>query len=86
MSDTAELVTIGITCFNAADTIERALESAVNQDWANCEIILVDDCSTDGSLQIANIFANNHRQIRIIERERNGGPAASRNTILQNAN
>lgn len=86
MSDTAELVTIGITCFNAADTIERALESAVNQDWTNCEIILVDDCSTDGSLQIANIFANNHRQIRIIERERNGGPAASRNTILQNAN
>ena len=38
MSDTAELVTIGITCFNAADTIERALESAVKQDWATVKL------------------------------------------------
>ena len=85
MSDTAELVTIGITCFNAADTIERALESAVKQDWANGEIILVDDCSTDDSLQIANIFVNNHRQIRIIEREK-WRPGCLAKYNLQNAN
>ena len=85
MNDSAKLVTIGITCFNAEETIERALESAVNQDWTNCEIVLVDDCSTDESVQIANVFAYNHRHIRIIEREKNGGPAASRNTILQHA-
>ena len=43
------LITIGITCFNAEKTIERALLSAINQDWPNFEIIVVDDASTDSS-------------------------------------
>ena len=33
------LVTIGLTCFNCEKTIERALKSAINQDWKNKEII-----------------------------------------------
>ena len=42
------LVSIIITCFNSQDTIERAVKSALNQDWSNKEIIIVDDYSTDG--------------------------------------
>ena len=43
------LISIGITCFNAESTIERAIKSALAQDWPKVEIIVVDDCSTDRS-------------------------------------
>ena len=46
------LITIGITCFNASDTIERALKSAFSQDWENYEVIVIDDCSTDGTREL----------------------------------
>ena len=46
------LITIGITCFDAEDTIARAIESAGKQDWSNFEIIVVDDHSTDNSIKI----------------------------------
>ena len=47
-----ELVSILITCFNAKDTIERTVKSALMQDWENIEIIIVDDCSKDGSFEL----------------------------------
>ena len=46
------LITIGITCFNAENTIANAIKSALNQDWLNFEIIVVDDCSIDNSQNI----------------------------------
>ena len=47
MSETIPLITIGITCFNAEDSIEAAIKSAKAQDYERFEIIVVDDCSTD---------------------------------------
>jgi len=42
-------ITTGMTCFNAAAPIGRALESALAQDWQNFEVVVVDDASTDSS-------------------------------------
>ena len=42
-----ELVTIGITSFNAEGTIIKAIECAINQDYQNYEIIIVDDGSDE---------------------------------------
>ena len=47
-----ELVTIGITAFNAAPTIERAVRSALAQSWRPVEILIVDDCSEDATPEI----------------------------------
>ena len=44
------LVTIGLTCFNCEKTVERALKSAINQQWVNKEIILIDDFSHNTAL------------------------------------
>ena len=44
-----QLVSIIITCYNSQDTIERAINSALSQEWPNIEIIVVDDCSKDSS-------------------------------------
>ena len=43
------LVTIGIPCFNAKDTVKDAIEAALKQDYPNIEVLVVDDCSTDGT-------------------------------------
>ena len=46
-------VTIGITAFNCEDTLRRAVASALEQDYLNTEILIVDDCSTDHTHTIA---------------------------------
>lgn len=79
------LVTVGITCFNASETIERALASALAQDWPSIEVVVADDCSTDGSAEIVNRRIAGLANVRLLRHELNRGPGAARNTILQAA-
>lgn len=76
------LITVGLTCFQAADTICQAIQSAVAQDWPNLEIIIVDDCSTDGSAKIVEQAIAGIANARLIRHAVNGGPAAARNSLL----
>jgi glycosyltransferase involved in cell wall biosynthesis len=46
------LISVVVTCFNRANTIERAIESICLQTYPNLEIIVVDDASTDASLAV----------------------------------
>ena len=85
MSNGTELVTIGITCYNAEDTIKRAIQSALAQAWRNIEVIVVDDLSKDASVEIAEKLSAKDPRLRVIKHSKNGGPAASRNTIVQEA-
>lgn len=79
------LVTIGITCFNAQDSIESAINSALSQTWPNIEIIVCDDNSSDSSAEKIKYIKTKFPSINVINRERNGGPAASRNSIINEA-
>lgn len=79
------LVTIGITCFNAQDTIDRAIQSALSQDWQNFEVIIVDDCSTDLSISVIEQSIAKPSYARLIKHSENLGPAGARNTILEHA-
>jgi glycosyltransferase involved in cell wall biosynthesis len=81
----APLVTVGITCFNAQDTIARAIASAINQDWPNAEIVIVDDASGDGSVDLISRAIANEPRTRLIRHETNKGAAQARNTILEHA-
>lgn len=78
-------VTIGITCFNAADTIHRALESAAAQDWPDVEVVVVDDCSSDGSAAVVERFVHDLPHARLVRHAVNAGPGAARNTVLAEA-
>ena len=82
---TSPLITIGITCFNAEDTIERAIRSASAQIWPNVEIVVVDDCSSDSSPEILERLAAKNPQARVFNHDTNRGAAAARNTILMQA-
>jgi glycosyltransferase involved in cell wall biosynthesis len=82
---TRPLVTVGITCFNAEDTIERALTSAMQQDWPNLQIVIVDDCSSDSSVAVIRDQIKNNPITTLVCHETNQGPAVARNTILAHA-
>jgi len=79
------LVTIGLTCFNCEKTIERALKSAINQDWKNKEIILIEDCSTDSSTTILSKLKSQYPQVQIIYNSKNCGLAHNENLIVKKA-
>jgi glycosyltransferase involved in cell wall biosynthesis len=81
----APLVTIGITCFNACDTIARAVSSVLVQDWPNIQVLIVDDASNDDSLACAQTAIAGDPRVRIICHPHNIGPGGARNTILSNA-
>ncbi len=79
------LITIGLTTYNAEDTVERAVNSALSQSYRPIEIVAVDDCSTDQTLEILRLLSIKHPEIRIFSNQVNGGVSKSRNHILQNA-
>ncbi|MBK1664396.1 glycosyl transferase [Rhodospirillum rubrum] len=79
------LITIGLTCYNAAATIERALDSALAQDWPLIEVVVVDDASSDGSADLLARRAAADGRIRLIRHVENQGCAAARNAILSAA-
>lgn len=86
MSADGPLVTIGITCFNAEDTIGRAVRSALEQEWARFEIVIIDDHSTDSSWnRIEEIRTQCPELVRAYRMERNAGVATCRNRIIQEA-
>lgn len=82
---TTTLITVGVTCYNAEQTIARALESALAQDWPTFEVVVVDDASTDRSWDIVSAYAARDLRIRALRHPVNRGAAAARNSILEQA-
>jgi glycosyltransferase involved in cell wall biosynthesis len=79
----ASLVSIIIPCHNAGRWLAATIESALGQTWPSCEVILVDDGSTDDSLALARTFEG--RGVRVLAQQ-NRGASAARNRGLEAAN
>jgi glycosyltransferase involved in cell wall biosynthesis len=75
---TEPLVSIIIPAYNSEKYIADTLRSVITQTYANIEVIVVDDASTDATLQVVEGM-NIKRPISIIKKEKNSGAAASRN-------
>lgn len=79
------LVTCGITAFNAANSVARAVHSALRQTWRPLEIVVVDDASTDATPDILARLATSHSEVRTFRMVHNSGVAAARNRIVAEA-
>lgn len=79
------LVSVLIPAYNAERMISRAIDSALSQNSTDIEILVVDDASTDGTAALVSARASTDERIRLLRREINGGPAATRNVGLQAA-
>lgn len=73
------LVSVIMPCFNSAEHLNEAIDSVLQQDYANIELIVVDDGSTDNSPKILEQYGD---KITVIFQQ-NSGPAAARNTGMR---
>ena len=70
----SELVSILIPAYNAGSWIADTIRSATAQTWPHTEVIVVDDGSKDGTLQVARSFAS--RTVKVVTQQNSGAPAA----------
>ncbi|WP_158914629.1 glycosyltransferase family 2 protein [Caulobacter sp. S45] len=75
-------ISVLIAAYNAEGFLHRAVESAVGQTHPPLEVIIVDDASTDATLETARLLAQRHACVRIVALSENGGPAKARNAGL----
>lgn len=89
MSSLLPLVSIIVPVYNAEDTLHIAIDSILAQTYQNIELVIVDDCSKDNTLNKLYKYKdgeiNNNFSIKIISHETNKGVASARNTGLENA-
>lgn len=77
-------ISVIIPVYNTEEYIEKCIESVINQTYRNLEIILVNDGSTDGSLDICKRFQIKDDRIIVIDKE-NQGLVAARKTGVKEA-
>ena len=68
-----------MTAYNREQFISEAIESVLAQDYTNFELIIVDDCSSDNTVEIANSYKNIDPRIQVYLNERNLGDYQNRN-------
>lgn len=74
------MVTVVITCFNHAQYLPRAIESALNQTHKSVEVVVVDDGSSDNTSEVATSY----RGVKYVY-QKNAGLSAARNTGIANS-
>ncbi len=79
-SNKLPLITICIPTYNRANYLKEAIESALNQNYENYEILIVDDGSTDNTKEIVESF--NSAKIRYTKSEKNLGRPKIRNKLV----
>src|SRR5690606_18531829 len=78
MTNSNPLISIVVPVYNSEKYLPECIESILNQNYANIELIIVNDGSTDNSLSIAEKFSENDSRIKILS-QRNSGVSAARN-------
>lgn len=78
------LVTIYIPAYNCADSIQRCVDSALNQTITDLEVCICNDGSTDNTLEVINYLYGSNPRVKIIS-QKNGGIAVASNTAVSSA-
>lgn len=79
------LASVIVPVHNAASFLPTSLRSILGQTWRNLELIVVDDASTDDSLDVIRSIVAGDRRVTVVESESNMGPYAARNRGLRMA-
>ena len=78
-------ISILTTCYNRDKYLAECIESVLNSNYNDYEMIIVDDASTDKSLQIAQEYARKDKRIKVYQNEKNLGDYPNRNMAAQHA-
>ncbi len=78
-----DLVSIIMPSYNTAKYIKNSVNSVLAQTYQNWELLIVEDCSTDNTMEVLSAFDD--KRIKVFVNERNSGAALSRNFALRQA-
>lgn len=82
-----DFISVIIPCYNAANYIERCLDALQKQNFRDFNVILVDDCSTDNTVDVIELYAKTSSlKITLLRNEENAGPGVSRNRAIAFSN
>lgn len=79
------LVSVVTPVYNSALFLEKTILSVINQTYPHWELILVDDCSTDASFEIAKAYSEKDSRIKPFQLKQNQGAGVSRNFGIKEA-
>lgn len=79
------LVSIITPTYNSVNYIEETIHSIANQTYSKWELLITDDCSTDGTWNLLKQYATKDDRIKIFRLEKNSGPGIARNNSIKNA-
>lgn len=77
------VVSVIMPCFNSSSFISKSILSMLSQTYKSWELIVCDDCSTDGTFTTVQYFSKLDSRIYIIKNDSNLGTSASRNNALR---
>jgi len=75
-------VSVIMGIYNCSDTLTDSIQSIINQNYTDWELILCDDCSTDNTYEIAKGFSDKYENIKLLRNSRNMGLAFTLNKCL----
>lgn len=78
-------VSVIMPAYNAAEGIGTGIESILSQTWENIELLVVDDCSPDDTVDVINRYRQQDDRIRLLSTPENSGPYKARNMALETA-
>ena len=79
------VVTVIMPCHNHAHFLPVSVESVISQQYENKRLVIINDGSTDNSLEVAQSLANEHEIITVLDNPEPTGPSAARNKGIRHA-
>lgn len=79
---TTPQISVIVPVYNVEQYLERCVDSILGQSFTNFEVILVNDCSPDGSSEICERYARQDKRVRVLHLDKNQGLSNARNAGL----
>ena len=80
------LIRIIMAAYNAEKTIEQAINSVLRQTYTDFELLVVNDCSKDRTVELVKSIAAKDNRVRLISNEKNSGVSFTRKHGLEESN